>query len=381
VAGQDTASVLEAIQQKDPVDRVKQIYDFVFVVAFAVFSVLLTTRMDGYTSYNYTAVFAPWIAYEIFAILLCLYCWLIQEIPVPVTPDRETEDTAETQDMEQRFTEMITQRIVYTIYHGRSIMKWQYGWEAVDHVLRIVLALLVAMKIDGDVDSNWRTVFVPVYLSMTLWMLIGYYQYTFLTKTTLSEITEMDLLTFAKVQSFFGGGGDLFGTPSFGEIAVAERVSLAMVELEVARGVGQNNMFAALVCLIVVPMLVTRLDGLNNINAFKIITPWFMLCGALVLACCCTTTLCLCTICLPGFSEFSDAAEEASSGPTRSAEAHFSDVGAYEAPTVVTAAAVTVDGKLEEGLLATTANVVNADVPTDATRSAQFVTAIDEGID
>ena len=48
---------------------------------------------------------------------------------------------------------------------------------------------------------------------------------------------------------------------------------------------------------------------------------------------------------------------------------------------MVTAAAVTVDGKLEEGLLATTANVVNADVPTDATRSAQFVTAIDEGID
>lgn len=380
-AAQDATSAVEALQHasEEQEDKLEQVYSFVFWLAFAAFSVLLTTRMDGYTSYSYMVVFVPWIAYEIFAIFLCLYRSIIESIPVPAAPVREVGDMAEEQDIQQRFVEILATQMSYSVYFQRIIRKWQCNWEAIDHVLRIILALLIAMKIDGDLDRNWRTVFVPVYLSMTLWMLLGYYQYTFLASAKLLEITALDFAAYTKVQSFFGGGVDLLGTPDLDDIACSERVTLALAEVEVTRTIGSTSMIRALAFVIMIPMLVTRLDGLNNINAFKIITPWFMLCGILVLMCCCLSTFTCCNfLCIGSIDEFNAAEDMAGGGPTHNAEAHFSDTNAYEAPTVVTVAVTPDDA--EGAVLSTTANVVN-DSGAELTRSAQVVTAIDEGID
>lgn len=123
----------------------------VYTLCFVLFQILVACRLDKSISASWIAVFVPWFIVEFlnFTTNTLQYAVALSVGKLPENPDTSL-DTVATRP----FNLLEKLRLAYSAYHL--------------FLLRVIQAVLIALKADGTISASWVTVFIPTFILIAI---------------------------------------------------------------------------------------------------------------------------------------------------------------------------------------------------------------------
>jgi hypothetical protein len=245
-----------------------KVLNFVTIALLVLIQIFVTTRLDGYTSWNWFGVFAPWFIYE--AIQVTMHgITAFSTVPMPdysslkpvsvgVGPMGEDDDDNDAEEYKMKRAHLGAE------YYGELYERSQARNEVATHLLRVWLAVFLALQANKDVRWNWGLVLLPIWLHI-------FKQYVF------AGI----LRTWGvHIMSSIGAGGVIGEAPDDAESGMKRTVGMTIANTSVGTVIGTLPLsFMAI-------LLVCRLEE-GVFTTFVIILPVFLFlsCGCCALFC------------------------------------------------------------------------------------------------
>jgi hypothetical protein len=252
----------DVISDKIPLsEKLSNLFTTCFFILIQIFVLI---RLDEYTNWSWFLVFIPWFAYEGVSIIASFPTAFLTKVTPPnhesiqLTPiDAETGNNSE----DELFMAKIQAE---TEYFEKLLEIDREKRFIVIHLLRIWLAIFLALQLDHDVDWNWGLVLLPIWV-----YLFFHYIYAGIYRLW-AQKTMVDI----DVVSIEAG---LMTDP------------MQLVKYQQANMLYSNSVFMCfgqIFPLFMAIMLVCRLQ-ISSYSTFFIILPIFLIIG-----CCCCMVCC-----------------------------------------------------------------------------------------
>jgi hypothetical protein len=281
----------------------ERLYNFVLAVLFVLIQIFVTIRLDRYVRWSWFVVFIPWFLYE--------GCYILYSIPlafftVIVKPDYD-ELTALLEEGQNGEEEIFMLKIEVESQYFEKIMEQKEALKTVlVCLLRVWLAVFLALRVDHTVDWNWGLVLLPIWVYLFM-------QYSFACYFRSWGSSKLDGLDMEAIEK--------------GE----EKDPIKMVSSQQGSQLQGNATFlcfAQAAPLFMAILLVSRLE-VSHITTFVIILPVFI-----ALGCCCCVVFC--GICLLSCVDMDGMREEMAkhgAGGGAEGEGDVETAGTYSPPS------------------------------------------------
>ncbi|KAJ1414989.1 hypothetical protein B484DRAFT_352532 [Ochromonadaceae sp. CCMP2298] len=247
---------------------------FLNCICLILLEIFLFMRLDGVTNWSWFIVFIPWFFYEVTLISKKVGAALSS----PVKPDYDDAAMLEEGGEEEVF--ML--KIELESRHFEAVMAQRDAQRSITiSILRIWLAIFLALQLDHIVDWNWGLVLLPIWVYIFMNYCVAYMY-------TSWGASKMEGVDAAAIEA--GEEKDPI------KVVSAQHGGMLMS----AASVLCMNQFTPLFCAI---LLVCRLTTNDNISTFVIILPVFIAIGC----CCCGV---FCGICMLSIVDLTDMEEE-----------------------------------------------------------------------
>lgn len=129
-------------------------------------------RLDKYITWNWFAVFSPWLAYEFLYIMLSLPK-AVEKIPEPdfeilIIPGQNDEESGESE------TVLVKKMILQNEHFEKKLNKTTEIKSVIGYSLRGLLAVFIALKVNGQTNWNWGLVLLPVWVYLFVQYVFAY---------------------------------------------------------------------------------------------------------------------------------------------------------------------------------------------------------------
>jgi hypothetical protein len=147
------------------------IYIILFSVSTIIFQLFIVLKGDQVVEWSAAIVFLPYWVFEGLNLLSCL-----------------TDGIAQLKALSQQRAAIVetggkkSPALVYRMLQA-SILRYAFWW----YIVRVALAILVVLKLDGKLDVSWAVVFIPAYLAMLCIVISFILQYCFARQIQNSE--------------------------------------------------------------------------------------------------------------------------------------------------------------------------------------------------
>lgn len=262
--GYENADDMESDANLMPLSE--KVANLVTTVLFILIQIFVLVRLDSDSSWSYFAVFIPWFLYEIVVTAILTPSAFVTTIPRP-------DVSSNLSDNEEGNDDNFMHKIQKETEYFNKVFEQQAERKSVCvSLLRIWLAIFLALKADGTVDWNWGIVFLPVWL----YFLLGYVQAAIIRQWANRELQGVDVTAVE--------------TGEDPDLAHAIKVRQGMQLHSVA---FSQCFLAPIMPLFITIMLICRIQVSGaSYSTFLIILPVF-----LILGCCCCAVFCgLCCV-------------------------------------------------------------------------------------
>lgn len=142
-----------------------KVFNFLEISLFTLIQIFLTMRLDEYIEWDWFLVFIPWFLYEGLQISGVFKTAFIEELHKPAEHDLEAND-------EEQLMHQIEEDMKY--FHAQ-LNKGAAQTAVVEHLLRVWLAVFIALQVNEDVDWNWGLVLLPIWVFLFYKYIYSYY--------------------------------------------------------------------------------------------------------------------------------------------------------------------------------------------------------------
>lgn len=328
----------------------EKLYNLISTSLFILIQIFVLIRLDRYVRWSWFAVFAPWFAYEGVNIIAAIPQAYLNSIPKPnynqpINPEDGDED------------EFTMKMRLETEYYEKTKEQQKYRKDIFVHLLRIWLAIFLALKIDHSVHWNWGLVLLPIWVYL-------FCQYLMVYLMRLWGAQKLKDIDMEKVMTGQETDPSAFVNYHQGNDSLHNAWMLFFIQL---------------IPLFMAIMLVCRLQS-SSYSTFLIILPVFI-----ILGCCCCIVLCgLACFSMVDTDELEEALNKQSPGDVETGNANAENpVSAYSPPTEPTIipdyGTISKEHETSQSPLVTSSIIV--DVPKEEYKKAPVETTIDPDID
>jgi hypothetical protein len=251
-----------------------RVFGFLLVILFTLIQIFILMKLDGdISSWSWFAVFSPWFFYEVFSIILNVDKAFIHKIEPPAPIDEHSilktmggnHGNGDEENPGLSEEEIAFQRHTNELNHFKELTeRLQSRIEIVDHILRLWLAIFLAVKLDRTVNWDWGLVLLPIWVYFfEKYCLVCIYR-----SWSKQIIKENDL------------------RPAFSEYETDPVRQAKYQEFQVTEAAGTATCLGQCAPLFMALMLISRLD-VSKFSVFLILLPIF-----LCLGCCCMIVFC-----------------------------------------------------------------------------------------
>lgn len=146
-------------ENDDKVPLSEKILNLGTTIAFVLIQIFITMKLDGYIdSWSWFEVFIPWFLYEGMMIVAAIPTAYITAIPKPSGLSR-TDGANEPE--EESFMSKLQEE---SEYFEKLLEQDNQRRYILIYLLRVWLAVFIALEVDGLVDWNWGLVLLPIWL-------------------------------------------------------------------------------------------------------------------------------------------------------------------------------------------------------------------------
>jgi hypothetical protein len=244
----------------DTIPLSERLSNIVLTSMFVLLQIFITMRLDRSVRWNWFAVFSPWFVYEAVAILGLLYPAFFKKITPP------THENIQINEEEGNLEEELFRKKVENEmeYFKEVIASFQARETIFEHLLRIWLAIFLAMKLNHSVHWDWGLVLLPI------WVYFFFkYAMVFVLRRWAGSITKENQLD-----------------PEHMEYESDPIKQVKYMQVEGLYSSSSSGCFFQCIPLFMALMLISRLD-VSSFSTFLIILPVF-----LILGCCCIGVFC-----------------------------------------------------------------------------------------
>ena len=242
-----------------------KISNFISTTSFILIQIFILAHLDHRIHWSWFATFSPWFIYEGFNILVEFHSAFLVTIVMPEIVSEEPASGYRQEHGDDEDHEKLLQRLTKESEHFEASMQQQSDRMSIyTRLLRIWLAIFLALKLDGEVSWNWGLVLFPIWT----YFFINYAYAAVLRiwgQRLLVGLDENDIPTDPADMMRLQRGQTMVGMSS--SIIVSQTVLLLMGLL-----------------------LVSRL-AVSSFSTFVIIFPVFV-----ILGCCCCAVCCFMTM-------------------------------------------------------------------------------------
>lgn len=266
----------------DKIPLPEKIFQFTITILFILLQIFILVKLDDYTSWSWFAVFAPWFAYEGVNIIYHFPGAFLVSIVAPNTESTPFNVEEGAEGIEEQFMNRVKSEAKYF----EQVMERERNRKSLlVFILRIWLAIFLAVQLDGIVDWDWGLVLLPIWIYLFMQYVLAYIYQSWgaskLAGLDIERIMAQDIQDPSEI-SRFQQGTELQSHASF----------LCLGQI--------FPLFMAI-------MLVCRLQ-VNDYSTFFIILPVFLVLGS----CCC---LVFCGLCCLSFVDTEGLEEEMLKSP------------------------------------------------------------------
>jgi len=248
----------EVVTEKIPLSE--RLSSVVLTSMFVLVQIFVTIRLDRSVRWNWFAVFAPWFVYEAVALLNLLHPAFLKPL-VPPTHENIQLNEEEGNAEEELFRKKVE---VEMEYFKEVMTRFQSRETMVEHLLRIWLAIFLAVKLNHSVDWDWGLVLLPIWVFF-------FYKY----------------LMVCVIRNWAGSiQREHQLDPEHMEYETDPLRQVKYMQMEGLYSTSSSGCFAQCAPLFMALMLISRLD-VSSFSTFLILLPIF-----LVLGCCCIGVCC-----------------------------------------------------------------------------------------
>lgn len=156
------------LDDENKIPMTTKILNFVTIVLLVLIQLFVTIRLDGYTSWNWFAVFAPWFIFESIQIVMHAIT-AFSTVPMPdysslkpvsvgVGGPIDDDDENDAEEYKMKRAHMGAE------YYGELYEQTQARNGVATHLLRVWLAVFLALQANKDVRWNWGLVLLPIWV-------------------------------------------------------------------------------------------------------------------------------------------------------------------------------------------------------------------------
>lgn len=161
----------EDIDELPYVPLVDKLRDFISTSLFILIQIFVSLRLDSVIVWNWLIVFIPWYFYELLSMINTFIS--VNHLPKPEHSDDimsavnrfndKNDDDNESADDKDDIK--IQQFIDAEYGHSKVVLENIIaGAQICNHLFRLVQAFLLALKLNGNITSNWGVVFMPTWI-------------------------------------------------------------------------------------------------------------------------------------------------------------------------------------------------------------------------
>lgn len=239
----------------------ERLSNLVLTSMFVLVQIFVTMRLDRSVRWNWFAVFAPWFIYEAMAILNLLYPAFVKKLTPPTHENiqlNEEEGNAE----EELFRKKVE---VEMEYFKEVLAQFQSRETIVEHLLRVWLAIFLAVKLNHSVDWDWGLVLLPIWV----YFFFKYLMVCVVRRWASSIQQEHNI------------------QPEAMEYESDPVKQVKYMQMEGLYSTSSSGCFAQCAPLFMALMLVSRLD-VSSFSTFLILLPIFLVLGCCFIGVCCS---------------------------------------------------------------------------------------------
>lgn len=288
----------EVVTEKIPLSE--RVSNVVLTSMFVLIQIFVTMKLDRSICWNWFAVFAPWFVYEAVALLNLFYPAFLKNLTPPTHENiqlNEEDGNAE--------EELFRKKIEIEMEYFKEVMtQFQSRETMVEHLLRIWLAIFLAVKLNHSVQWDWGLVLLP------MWVFFFY-------KFVMVYVIRHWAGSIQREHNIH---------PEQMEYETDPMKQVKYMQMEGLYSTSSSGCFSQCAPLFMALMLISRLD-VSSFSTFLILLPIF-----LVLGCCCIGVCCS-VVCLAN-TDLDEAEQQLKAAQGHGAQASAENEATYNPPTV-----------------------------------------------